>query len=256
MVRKVHPSWRVHPHVDAHRQQWQTVEPGRPRGDVGRARRVQQQLGFEAKPTLRTANLLGTVYVRLGRFDDAETLLSNGCFCVAEGANMPTSPEAIERDAERDRALAAKGYEVLRIPAKVTLYKPEDAIKRVRQARSSWLACKAKARASRAQGSDGMIAGHKSQTHRPKFGISDIAATVENGLDSFTAGMNSISTELRQLNERAEKWAEEDRKRVAQEAEGKRKRLQAELDADPEARKIHDALISKMELRKMERERR
>lgn len=183
-------------------------------------------------------------------------LIDGGLIVEVDGAQWHSSPEAIERDAERDRALAAKGYEVLRIPAKVTLYKPEDAIKRVRQARSSWLACKAKARASRAQGSDGMIAGHKSQTHRPKFGISDIAATVENGLDSFTAGMNSISTELRQLNERAEKWAEEDRKRVAQEAEGKRKRLQAELDADPEARKIHDALISKMELRKMERERR
>jgi len=29
--------------------------------------------------------------------DDAGTLLSNGCICVAEGANMPTEPAAIER---------------------------------------------------------------------------------------------------------------------------------------------------------------
>jgi len=28
--------------------------------------------------------------------DDAATLLRNGCFCVAEGANMPSTPEAIE----------------------------------------------------------------------------------------------------------------------------------------------------------------
>ncbi len=28
---------------------------------------------------------------------DARTLLSNGCFCVAEGANMPSDPEAVER---------------------------------------------------------------------------------------------------------------------------------------------------------------
>jgi glutamate dehydrogenase (NADP+) len=28
---------------------------------------------------------------------DAETLLGNGCICVAEGANMPTEPAAIER---------------------------------------------------------------------------------------------------------------------------------------------------------------
>jgi glutamate dehydrogenase/leucine dehydrogenase len=28
--------------------------------------------------------------------DDAKTLVKNGCFCVAEGANMPSTPEAIE----------------------------------------------------------------------------------------------------------------------------------------------------------------
>lgn len=28
--------------------------------------------------------------------DDAETLVANGCFCVAEGANMPSTPEAVE----------------------------------------------------------------------------------------------------------------------------------------------------------------
>ncbi len=34
--------------------------------------------------------------------DDATNLLANGCFCVAEGANMPSTPEAIEKylDAE------------------------------------------------------------------------------------------------------------------------------------------------------------
>ena len=28
--------------------------------------------------------------------DDAKTLLQNGCFCVAEGANMPSTAEAVE----------------------------------------------------------------------------------------------------------------------------------------------------------------
>ncbi|MBE0639916.1 MAG: NADP-specific glutamate dehydrogenase [Bacteroidales bacterium] len=28
--------------------------------------------------------------------DEAKTLISNGCFCISEGANMPSSPEAIE----------------------------------------------------------------------------------------------------------------------------------------------------------------
>jgi len=34
--------------------------------------------------------------------DDADTLLKNGCFCVAEGANMPSTPNAV------DKFLAAK----------------------------------------------------------------------------------------------------------------------------------------------------
>jgi glutamate dehydrogenase (NADP+) len=29
--------------------------------------------------------------------DDAEALIANGCFCIAEGANMPSTPEAIEK---------------------------------------------------------------------------------------------------------------------------------------------------------------
>src|SRR5690606_8079877 len=28
--------------------------------------------------------------------EDAKTLLKNGCFCVAEGANMPSTPEAVD----------------------------------------------------------------------------------------------------------------------------------------------------------------
>ena len=29
--------------------------------------------------------------------EDAKTLIDNGCFCVAEGANMPSDPDAINR---------------------------------------------------------------------------------------------------------------------------------------------------------------
>ena len=28
--------------------------------------------------------------------NDAKTLIDNGCFCISEGANMPSTPEAIE----------------------------------------------------------------------------------------------------------------------------------------------------------------
>ncbi|WP_263846932.1 endonuclease domain-containing protein [Sedimentimonas flavescens] len=175
-------------------------------------------------------------------------LIDNGLIVEVDGAQWHSSPEAIERDAERDKALAAKGYEILRIPAKVTLYKPDDAIKQVRQARSVWMARKAKARASRAQGADGTFADQKLLTHEPKFSISGLVASVENGLDSFTAGMNGISTDLKQFNERARKWAEEDRERVAKEAEDRKRRLEAEVDAmDPETRIIYDRLMKKLE---------
>jgi glutamate dehydrogenase/leucine dehydrogenase len=33
--------------------------------------------------------------------EDAKTLVSNGCFCVAEGANMPSTPEAVEHFIEK-----------------------------------------------------------------------------------------------------------------------------------------------------------
>ena len=174
-------------------------------------------------------------------------LIDDGLIVEVDGAQWHSSPEAIDRDAERDKALAAKGYEILRIPAKVTLYNPEDAIKQVRQARSGWLARKAKARASRAQGADGMDADHKTQTQRPKFSISGLATTVENGLENFTAGMNNISMELRQFNERAAQRIEEDRNRVAQEAEEEMKRLQAKLDADPKLAKIYNQISAEFD---------
>ncbi len=40
--------------------------------------------------------------------EDAKTLIDNGCFCVAEGANMPSDPEAINRYLE-DRILYGPG---------------------------------------------------------------------------------------------------------------------------------------------------
>lgn len=169
-------------------------------------------------------------------------LIDDGLIVEIDGAQWHSSPEAIERDAERDKALAAKGYEILRIPAKVTLYKPDDAIKQVRHARSGWLARKAKTRASRAQGADGMIAAHKPLTHVPKFSISGLVASVENGLDSFTAGMNRLSEQMEQSAARMREKNEADCRRILQEAEEKKARLQAEMDADPELRKIFDQL--------------
>lgn len=59
-----------------------------------------------------------------------------------DGALWHSSPEAKARDAARDEVLSAKGYRILRIPAKIALYKPAEAVRRVRQAQAEWRARK------------------------------------------------------------------------------------------------------------------
>ena len=169
-------------------------------------------------------------------------LIDSGLIVEVDGAQWHSSPEAIERDGERDKALAKNGYEILRIPAKVTLYKPGDAIKLVRQARSAWLARKAKARTSRAQGADGILADYKPLTNRPKIGISGLVASVESGLDRFTDGMNRFSEQMELSTARMREKNEADRKWILQEAEEQMAQIQTELDADPELRKMFDQL--------------
>lgn len=191
---------------------------------------------------LRSGGLVLQMQVQVMNYR-LDFLVDDGLIVEVDGAQWHSSPEAIERDAERDTRLSASGYEILRIPAKVTLYKPDDAIKLVRRARSSWLARKAQARTGRARGANGLAANHKTQTQRAGLDLSGIMARVANGLNSFSTGMNNINAQLKQFNEGAENWAEVDRKRIVMEAEDRKRRLQDELDADPEARKIYDQLM-------------
>ena len=36
--------------------------------------------------------------------DEAKTLVANGCICVAEGANMPSTPEAIDEYSKKQKS--------------------------------------------------------------------------------------------------------------------------------------------------------
>lgn len=74
-------------------------------------------------------------------------LIDEGLIVEVDGARWHSSPEAVARDAERDAALSKAGYEILRIPAKIPLYDPDQAIALVRKARAQWLGKKARARA-------------------------------------------------------------------------------------------------------------
>lgn len=51
-----------------------------------------------------------------------------------DGAEWHSSPEAVKRDGIRDEFFRAKGFAVLRIPAKVVFQKPTEAMSRVRAA--------------------------------------------------------------------------------------------------------------------------
>lgn len=64
--------------------------------------------------------------------------LVDECLVVEiDGALWHSSPEALERDRVRDRDLQAEGYSICRIPAKVVLYRPRDAIIKVKAARAA-----------------------------------------------------------------------------------------------------------------------
>jgi very-short-patch-repair endonuclease len=166
-----------------------------------------------------------------------------------DGARWHSSPEAIERDTKRDRVLRSKGFEVLRIPAKTTLYNADEAIALVRRARSESLARNAQARAlrTREQGLEASEAHSKPQDGRAKTSISQLLASAETGLVRFSEGVDKFNEQLNQFNKRAEAWKQEDRERVQKQSEEKLKRIQDELDADPELQIIYEKLISKME---------
>ena len=58
--------------------------------------------------------------------------VANRTFIIEiDGAAWHSSPEAVERDRVSDAAMVAKGYKVLRIPAKVVLNTPKEAVRRV-----------------------------------------------------------------------------------------------------------------------------
>lgn len=52
-----------------------------------------------------------------------------------DGATWHGSPDAIARDAARDKVIHAEGYTVLRIPASVVFDTPAEAVRRVEEAR-------------------------------------------------------------------------------------------------------------------------
>lgn len=168
-------------------------------------------------------------------------LVDKGLIVEIDGAAYHSSPDAIERDAKRDKALVAKGFEVLRIPAKVALYNPSEAIERVRTARSHRLAKKAQARALTERGKFSSLHKHVLPAKA--------AASIEAGLDNLT---ERITASGERFSERSDQFLESWQKRLDESladankrAKEQSRRIQKKLDSDPEYRRIYEEVEAK-----------
>lgn len=117
--------------------------------------------------------------------------------------------------------MKGEGFEVLRIPAKITLYNPQEAVKIVRIAQAAML--------------EKMV--RRNQEIKDSFRPTQVIAAVEGGLNNF-------SKNLEQFNDRLQQKMDEDLERQKQKAEDERKRLQEKLDADPKLKKIYDEVVA------------
>lgn len=79
---------------------------------------------------LRSIGIFLQFQVKVGRYR-FDFLANNWLVIEIDGAAYHSSPEAIARDAERDRYCESKGFSVLRIPAKVVFQTPDEAVARV-----------------------------------------------------------------------------------------------------------------------------
>lgn len=143
-----------------------------------------------------------------------------------DGAAYHSSPEAVERDAKRDEFMKGEGFEVLRIPAKITLYDPQEAISRVRTARAAML--------------DKMAL--RKQEIKDSFRPAQLLTSIEGGLNDFNKGLDQFNVNL-------QKKLDEDLERQKLKAEDDDKRLQEELDADPQFKKIYNDVVANWDKR-------
>lgn len=67
----------------------------------------------------------------------ADFLIDEKLVVEIDGAAYHSSEEAIARDTRKDKDIYLEGYEILRIPARIVLYTPSEAVKMVKTARET-----------------------------------------------------------------------------------------------------------------------
>ena len=157
-------------------------------------------------------------------------LIDPGLVVEIDGATYHSSPEAVARDKERDKKLAELGYQTLRIPARVVLNSPAEAIARVNRAWAARLAHVRQAEQDRAE------------YIRDSFRPTRVLGALGQALSAIQKGVGDLTDEV---HRKAAEFREQDRLKVERETAEKLAAIQAVLDADPELQKIHDRLKKK-----------
>lgn len=91
---------------------------------------------FKLKPrdgALRGSGLAMKLQVQISQYR-VDFLVDETLVVEVDGAKWHSSPGAVARDRARDDALSELGYTVLRIPAKITLNDPDQAVRMVKNA--------------------------------------------------------------------------------------------------------------------------
>ena len=181
---------------------------------------------FDLKPDKgflsgRGLNLNMQVPVSIYRLD---FLVDRRLVVEIDGAAYHSSPEAIAKDKRRDVALNELGFEVLRIPAKITLFSPSEAVARVKRAR---LVVAAR---------DEEKADQVRNLFRPRqiFGsLKDAAIAVQEGI--------SFASEY--VDQQSKLFEEQIKLEIEAETAERRRLIQEDLDSNERLAAIHAELV-------------
>lgn len=183
---------------------------------------------FDLKPKqgfLSGRGLKLQMQVPVGRYR-LDFLVDRLLVVEVDGAAFHSSREAVERDKQRDEFMRDKGFDVLRIPAKITLYNPKETVERVR----------------RAQAAVAKIRKQRTQEIRDSFSPPQLLTAVEDGLNKISENLNQFNKGLQDYNDGHDLRIASITEKCEQKKEDHQRRLQEELDADPKLKKMYDKL--------------
>ena len=157
-----------------------------------------------------------------------------------DGAAYHSSQEAIKRDLQRDTFLKGEGFEVLRIPAKITLYHPQQAIEMVQAARHNISEQDAKKKILLKEG----------------FRPANILGALKVATDTAFVSMDNFHEQVRktheankmtdeEMNEQIEAMRIQEEKKLKVEHEVFMQDFQKELDANPNLKKLFEANMAR-----------